>query len=155
MADYMHVLVLQKILSLLEFVGQNIMLLCHYAEQKRIMDNRLAIFVFLVLCSVFLLLSVCIECASFMCMLRLFSIFGELQVPPIGLEYELKCVESFTMDPFGRTYSWNDAMKTREQKIVLVHVDMTLTDRLRWNCLSDQIQGKSVHTCWMVPLKRG
>ena len=32
-------------------------------------------------------------------MLRLFfSVFGEFQTPPIGLEYELKRVESFTMD---------------------------------------------------------
>ena len=41
MADYMLVFVLQKILSLLGLLGQNIMLLCHYAEQKRIMDNRI------------------------------------------------------------------------------------------------------------------
>ena len=42
--------------------------------------------------------------------LRLFfSVFGEFQVPPIGLEYELKHVEPFTMDPFGHKYSWNDA----------------------------------------------
>ena len=33
--------VLQKILSLSGLLGQNIMLLCHYAEQKRIMDNRI------------------------------------------------------------------------------------------------------------------
>lgn len=33
-------------------------------------------------------------------MLRLFlSVFGEFQTPPIGLEYELQCVESFLMDP--------------------------------------------------------
>ena len=34
MADYMLVFVLQKILSLLELVGQSVMLLCNYAEQK-------------------------------------------------------------------------------------------------------------------------
>ena len=49
------------------------------------------------------------QCASFMCTRRLFSIFGEFQAPPYRLEYKLKCVESFTMDPFGRKYSWNDA----------------------------------------------
>ena len=38
-----------------------------------------------------------------------FSIFGELHAPPIGLEYELQRVESFTVDPFGCKYSWNDA----------------------------------------------
>ena len=51
MADYMLVLVLQKILSLSGLIGQNILLLCHHAEWKRIMDDRRAIFVFL-LCSV-------------------------------------------------------------------------------------------------------
>ena len=44
-------------------------------------------------------------------MLRLFffSAFGELQAPPIGLEYELQRFESFSVDPFGRKYSRNDA----------------------------------------------
>ena len=77
MADYM----LQKILSLSGLLWQNILLLCHYAERKRIMDDRLAISIFFLLCS----------------------------VSPIGLEFELKRVESFSMDPFGRKYSWNDA----------------------------------------------
>ena len=36
----------------LGLLGQNIMLLCHYAEQKRIMDNRLAIFIFFLFCLV-------------------------------------------------------------------------------------------------------
>ena len=46
----------------------------------------------------------------FMRMLHLFfSISGEFQAPPIGLEYELQRVESFTVDPFGGKYSWNDA----------------------------------------------
>ena len=40
-ADYMFVYVLQKILSLLGLLGQNIMMLCHYAEKKRIMDNHI------------------------------------------------------------------------------------------------------------------
>ena len=48
-------------------------------------------------------------------MLRL-SIFGEFQAPPIGQEYELKRVESLTMDPFGRKYSWNDAKEGKEKK---------------------------------------
>ena len=44
-------------------------------------------------------------------MLRLFffSALGELQAPPIGLEYELQRFESFSVDPFGRKYSRNDA----------------------------------------------
>ena len=37
----MLVLVLQQILSLLGLLGQYIMLLCHYAEKKRILDNRI------------------------------------------------------------------------------------------------------------------
>ena len=64
------------------------MLLCHYAEQKRIVDNRISH----IICVWFLLpLSVCIQHASFMRIF--FSIFGEFQVPPIGLEYEPQCVE--------------------------------------------------------------
>ena len=66
--------------------------------KKRIMDNRLAIFLLL-------LLSVCIQRAGFMCMLCLFfSIFSGFQVPPIGLEYELKRVESFTVDPWMKIF---------------------------------------------------
>ena len=57
-------------------------------------------------------------------MLPLFFVFCEFQAPPIGLEYELRRVEPFTMDPFGRKYSWNDAKEDGGKKIVLVHVDM-------------------------------
>ncbi|KAK0154839.1 putative nuclease HARBI1 [Merluccius polli] len=39
MADYMVVFLLEKILCLLGLLSQNIMLLCHHAEQKRLMDN--------------------------------------------------------------------------------------------------------------------
>ena len=52
MVDYTLVFVPQKILSLLGLLGQNIMLLYHYTEQKMNMDNRLAIFIFFVSCSV-------------------------------------------------------------------------------------------------------
>ena len=48
------------------------------------------------------------------------------QLPPIGLEYELQRVESFTVDPFGRKYSWNNAKEDRGKKIVLVRVGMAL-----------------------------
>ena len=81
MVDYMLVFVPQKILSLL---GQNIMLLCHYAEPK---DYGQPTSHFHLLLGVFgfLLLSACIQSASFMPMLRLFcSLFGEFQAPPIG-----------------------------------------------------------------------
>ena len=107
MADYILVFMLQKISSQLGLLTQNIMLLCHYTEHKRIVDNRQASFVWFLL-----LLTVCIQCASFMHMLLLlFSVFGEFQAPPIGLEDELQCVESFSMDPFGRKYSWNHPKK--------------------------------------------
>ena len=100
MVDYMLVFMLQKILSLSGLQGQNIMLLCHYTERKRIMDNRLA-------CRVrfLLLLFVCIQCASFMRYPSLLLRFGEFQAPPIGLEYELKRVELFSTDLFGSKYS--------------------------------------------------
>ena len=39
------------------------------------------------------------------------------------LEDELQRFESFSVDPCGRKYSWNDA---EEENIVLVHVDMVL-----------------------------
>ena len=46
-----------------------------------------------------------------MLMLHLFfSVFGEFQAPPRGLEYERQCFQFFLLvDPFGRKYSWNDA----------------------------------------------
>ena len=45
-----------------------------------------------------------------MCMLHpFFSIFSECQAPPIGLEYELQRFRSFSLEPYGRKYSWNDA----------------------------------------------
>ena len=61
-------------------------------------------------------------------MLRLFfSIFGEFQTPPMGVEYELKRVELFTMGPFGHKYSWNDAEGDMgKKKIVLVRADTAL-----------------------------
>ena len=45
-----------------------------------------------------------------------FYIFGEFQASPIGLEYEVQHVESFTIDPFGRKYSWNNATEDRGKK---------------------------------------
>ena len=54
-----------------------------------------------------------------------FPVFGEFQMPPIGLEYELQHVESFSTDPFGRKYSWNDAKEDGGYGgIVLVRMDM-------------------------------
>ena len=54
------------------------------------------------------LLSVRLRQASFIHMLRLFfSVFGEFQAPPIGLEYDLLRFESCSVNPSGRKYSWN------------------------------------------------
>ena len=67
-------------------------------------------------CVQFLLrLSVCIQLASFTRML-FFCVFGEFLAPPIGLEYQLKCIESFTRDLFGHKYSWNDAVEDGGEK---------------------------------------
>ena len=66
-------------------------------------------------------------------MLCLFlSGFDEFQEPPIGLEYELQPVELFTMDPFERTYSWNDAKEDGGEKIALVRVDKALLPFMWW-----------------------
>ena len=56
-------------------------------------------------------------------MRRLFSVFGECQAPPIGLEYEQQRFRSFSVDPYGRKYSWNDDEEDGGKKIVLVRVD--------------------------------
>ena len=103
-------------LIILGLLGQNTMFLCHYAEQKRITDNKLVIFIFFLL---FLVSpsTICLYKVRFMCMLCLFfSVFGEFQAPPIGLEYELQRVEWFSMDSFGRKYSWNNAKEDRGKK---------------------------------------
>ena len=57
---------------------------------------------------------------SFYCLF----VYSDFQASSIGLEYELKLVESFTLDLFARKYSSNNAQEDREIKIVLVHVDM-------------------------------
>ena len=67
--------------------------------------------------------------AQALCMLCLFfSDFSEFQAPAMGLEHKLHRVESFTMDPFGRKYSWKDAEENEGKKIVLVRVDVA------WGC---------------------
>ena len=100
MADYMLVFMLQKIWSLLELLGK---ILCCSATtlSEKVWSSSC--------CVRFLrLLSACIQCTSFMHMLHLFfSIFNQIQ--HLDLEYELKHVESFTMDLFGCKYTWNDA----------------------------------------------
>ena len=53
-------------------------------------------------------------------------VFGECQALPIGLEYELQRFRSFSVDPYGCKYSWNDAEEDRGKKIVFVRVDSPL-----------------------------
>ena len=54
-------------------------------------------------------------------MLRVFfSAFGEFQAPPIGLEYKLQRFWSFSVDLYGRNYSWDAGEK---EKIVFIRVD--------------------------------
>ena len=65
-----------------------------------------------------------------MLMLNLFfSVFGEFQAPPIGLEYELQRVESFSVDLLGCKLTWKDAKEDRGKKIgshfILQYVNKT------------------------------
>ena len=95
-ADNMLVLVLQQILSLLGLLGQNILLLC----------LGLPVYTIVVFFVWFLLYCLFVQSESFLRMLRVFfSIFGECQAPPIGLEYELQRFQSFSVEPCGRKYS--------------------------------------------------
>ena len=125
MADDMLVFVLQKILSLSGLLGQNILLLCHQAEQKKKdygqphTPHR-----FRSTSKGFLLLL-----SFFYTARKLFVHAPSLLlhfwwISPVGLEYEPQRVETFTMDPFGRRYSWNDAEEDGVKKIVLARVDM-------------------------------
>ena len=45
-----------------------------------------------------------------------FFVFGEFQAPPIGLEYELQHFQLFSVDPYGRKCSWNDAKEDGVKK---------------------------------------
>ena len=94
----------QKMLSPLGLLEQNIMLLYHKAEQKRIMDNRLAIFIFFLFSSVSPSTVCCIHCTSFMCMLHLFvAVFGGFQMLPIGGNMNCSVVNRF--ESLSRKYA--------------------------------------------------
>ena len=102
--DYMLVFVLQKILSLSGFTGAKY--------------NAYAIFIFFLLCS-FSPSTVCLRTAR---KLYPHALSLEFEAPSIGLKYELKHVESFTMDPFWCKYSWNDAKENRGKRQSLWYV---------------------------------
>ena len=99
-------------------LGQNILLLCHYAERKRIMDHQLDIFIFFFLCSLSpSTVCLCTVQKLYAHALSLRLRYWWIQVAAIGLEYELQHVESFTMDPFRCKYSWNDAEEDGEKRL--------------------------------------
>ena len=87
MADYTLMFLPQKILSLLGLLGQNIMLLCHYTEQKRIIENRLAILCILLVVFGF----------SFYCLFCIHIVASE------------KCGEKVTVHPRGQCKSASSA----------------------------------------------
>ena len=116
-ADYMLVFVLQKILSLTCLVVK-----CKSQQQFDLITGPHKRFWFP--CTSHFRLLFLVFSFSFYC-LCVYS-FGEFQAPSISLEYELKRVELFTMDPFGHKNSWNNVKEDGGGEIVLVHVDMAL-----------------------------
>ena len=112
MADYMLVIVPQKIwslscnlLSLWLSVNRSSSSTSLTVNTKDSGFLEQVIFVVFLLCSVSPS-TVCLQRTSLMRMPRLFfSVFVECQTPPICLEYELQCFRTFSADPFGRKYS--------------------------------------------------
>ena len=125
MADYMLVLVLQKILSLSGF-------LCHYAERKRIMTNRICHIVFFLLCSV----SSSTVCLYTVCKLYVHAPslpmhFLWISSPTCRSGIWTKACWAF-YNGFGRKYSWNNA----EEECVFKHIFITL---YCWQCARDYL----------------
>ena len=56
-------------------------------------------------------------------MLCLFSVFGECQAPPIGLEYDYSILSHFQWICMDANILETMLRKTEEKKIVLVRVD--------------------------------
>ena len=87
--------------------------------------------------------TVCL-CASFM---RLsLSVFGEFQVPPIELEYELQHFESFSVDCVDTNILETMPRKTEEKKIVLVRVDSALL--CKHTCFAYRSHGSWKRSAW-------
>ena len=102
-------------------MGQNILLLCLYAERRKIMDDRLAIFVFL-LCSV---------SSSTVCLRRKLHAHAqslllcfEFQAPPIGWNMNYSVLSRFQWIRLDANILETMPRKTEEEKIVLVRVNM-------------------------------
>ena len=124
MADYMLVFVPQKSGS-----SSTTSLTAHTNDSGFL---ALAIVVFFLLCSDSPS-TVCLQRAHLMCMLCLFfSVFGEFQVPPIGLEYELqrgsvwtqiflkRCQERSFWYVWSRPKSVPDSLRTSSHPETLV-----------------------------------
>ena len=121
----MLVLVLQKILSLSGF-------LCHYAERKRIMTNRICHIVFFLLCSV----SSSTVCLYTVCKLYVHAPslpmhFLWISSPTCRSGIWTKACWAF-YNGFGRKYSWNNA----EEECVFKHIFITL---YCWQCARDYL----------------
>ena len=102
-------------------MGQNILLLCLYAERRRIMDDRLDIFVFL-LCSV---------SSSTVCLRRKLHAHAqslllcfEFQAPPIGWNINYSVLSRFQWIRLDANILETMPRKTEEEKIILVCVNM-------------------------------
>ena len=107
------------------------------------MDDRRAIFIFFLLCSVSSS-TVCFFTASklnvhapspLLCFCSVFATYR--------LEYELQRVEAFTMDPFGRKYSWNNSEKDWVKKDCFGTCDMVWEEDAS---SSSQNQRSNIHT---------
>ena len=125
MADYMFVFGLQKILSLSELLGQNILLLCHYVEWKRIMDNRIRHIVFFFLCSVSpSTVSLCTAHKLYAHPPSLLLWFGWISRATYRPGIWIKAYWVVYNESVWTKHSWNDAEEDEGKKIVVVHVDM-------------------------------
>ena len=101
---------------------------------------------------ILLLLSVCKQRASFTRMLCLvFSVFGEFRMPPRGPGYELQRFESFSVDPCGRKYSWNNAEEDggKKTKIVSARVDSVWPTHASKNAVASDPQHLWISSEWL------
>ena len=99
---------LQKISSLLKLVGQNILLLCYYTEQK--MYDRRPTCHFHLLLLVFSFFFYCLFVYSTQALCA--WVFGGFW----WFLVNFKRIESFKMDPFRHKYSRNDAEEDEGEK---------------------------------------
>ena len=65
-----------------------------------------------------------------------FSVFGECQVPPIGLEYELQFFRLFSVDPCGLNNFETMPRKTEKKKSDQTFVLVLALQQLEWHIFS-------------------